>query len=115
MRKGKRLLSAQAMEKTLELLELLSTGNEQLPIGALADQLHVSRADILLLLVTLESRGMVCWDAAARIYRPGGKSVDMARQFLGLPATEQRLSAASRKMKSRPVGAMKLRSTAGLR
>lgn len=115
MRKGKRLLTVQAMEKTLELLELLSTGNEQLPIGALADQLQVSRNNALLLLVTLESRGMVRWDDAARIYRPASRSVEMARQFLGLSVPEQRLPKASRTMKSRPAGTMKLRSTAGLR
>ena len=115
MRKGKCLLIVQAMEKTLELLELLSMESEQLPIGALADQLHVSRTCALLLLVTLESRGMVYWDDAARVYRAAAKTAEMARQFLNLSVPEQRVPAASRKMKSRPTGAMKLRSTAGLR
>jgi DNA-binding IclR family transcriptional regulator len=118
MCKGKRRLTGQIMGKTLELLEILSAGSELLPIGALAGRLSMSRTDTLMLLVTLECHGMVRWDDAARTYGAGYKSIEMARQYLNLhcaTAAEQRLPTASRKLKPRPAGNMKLRSTAGLR
>jgi len=113
MRKVKRLLTVQATEKTLDLLEILAAGSERISIGKLADQLHVSRNNALLLLVTLESRGMVRWDDDDKIYRPGCKSAELARQFLGLPGVkvaEPKVSTASRTSKACPAGARKLRS-----
>lgn len=84
MSKEKRLLTVQAAEKTVELLEMLAGGSERLTIGALAGRLCMRRNDALLLLVTLESRGMVRWDDAGKVYRPGRKSTEMARQLLTL-------------------------------
>lgn len=113
MSKEKRLLTVQATEKTLELLEILADGSELLPIRELADRLQLSRNSVLLLLVTLESRGMVRWDVEGKIYRPGGKSAELARQFLGLSGAgvvEPKLSAASRPVKARTTGARKMKS-----
>ena len=81
MSKALRLQAVQASGKTLELLEILAAG-EDLHIGELAGKLQVSRNEVLLLLVTLESQGMVIWDARNRIYRSGWKMEWLARQFL---------------------------------
>ncbi|MBI2353775.1 MAG: helix-turn-helix domain-containing protein [Deltaproteobacteria bacterium] len=112
MSKEKRLLTVQATEKTLELLEILAGGNERLTIGALADKLCMRRNDALLLLVTLESRGMVRWDDAGKIYRLGGKSAELARQMLCLPASggiEPKLPATPLTLNARAAGTRKLR------
>jgi len=113
MLKEKRLLTVQATEKTLELLEILANGSERLPIKELADRLQLSRNNALLLLVTLESRGMVCWDDNGKIYRPGCKSAELARQFLGLSGAagaEPKLPAAPRTVNARTTGTRKLKS-----
>lgn len=113
MRKEKRLLTVQASEKTLELLEILASGSEQLAIGKLADKLCVSRNDALLLLVTLESRGMVRWDERAKVYRPGQRAAELARQIIGLfglAIAEPKVVAVSRPAVVRPVVTRKLRS-----
>lgn len=82
MRKEKRLQTVQATEKTLELLEILATGSEDLHIGELAAKLRMGRNEVLLLLVTLESRGMARWDERVKIYRAGWKSTELARHLL---------------------------------
>lgn|GEM_PF-1166808 len=113
MGKEKRLLMVQASEKTLELLEILAAGNERIAIGPLAKKLCVSRNDALLLLVTLESRGMVRWDERAKVYRPGQKSTELVRQFVslfGLMVAEPKAVAASRPVAVRPVAPRKLRT-----
>lgn len=53
-----------------ELLSLLATSDTQLTICQLADRLLVSRKDALLLLLNLESQGVVTWNNSARVYRP---------------------------------------------
>ncbi len=113
MGKEKRLLMVQAFEKVLELLEILAVGNERLAIGTLAEKLCVSRKDALLLLVALESRGMLRWDERARVYRPGQKSMELARQFAGLSGlaiAEPKAVAASRPVAVRSVTPRQLRS-----
>lgn len=88
---GNYLPTAQAAEKTLELLELLATGGEKLRIGELAGRLGVSRKEALVLLVTLESRAVLLWDEQARVYRPGRKTGEVVRQYLaqsGMQAVE---------------------------
>lgn len=113
MRKERRLLTVQAAEKTVELLEILVGGNERLTIGRLAAKLGMDRNNALLLLVTLESRGMVRWDEQAKVYRPGQKSAELARQVLGLfglPLAEQKTAVSSRSLPARPVTTRKLRS-----
>lgn len=113
MSKEKRLQTVQAAEKTVELLEMLAGGSERLTIGALAGRLCMRRNDALLLLVTLESRGMVRWDDAAKVYRPGRKSSELARQLLGLSGSggiEPKLPAAPLTLDARAAGARKLRS-----
>lgn len=93
MLKEKRLQTVQATEKTLELLEILANGNEELHIGELADKLQICRNEVLLLLVTLESRGLARWDDRIKIYRPGWKSAELARQFLHLGDASDRAKA----------------------
>jgi len=91
MHKGNRLPATQAVEKILELLELLATGGEHLRIGELAGRLGVSRKEVLILLVTLESRALLRWDEQARIYRPGCKTGEGVRNYLaqtGMQAVE---------------------------
>lgn len=84
MSRKRSLQRVETTEKTLELLELLAAGNEDLHIGELADKLRLSRNEVLLLLVTLENRGMARWDALAKVYRAGWKSAELAHQFLKL-------------------------------
>jgi len=91
MCKGKYLQTAEAAEKTLELLELLAADGEKLRIGELAGRLGVNRKEALLLLVTLESRALLRWDEQARIYRPAPKTGELVRRYLaraGLQAVE---------------------------
>ncbi|HEY4745564.1 MAG TPA: helix-turn-helix domain-containing protein [Desulfuromonadaceae bacterium] len=84
MRKERRLLTVRAAEKTLELLEMLVAGTERLTIRDVAVKLGISRNEALLLFVTLESRGMVRWDEQAKVYRPGRRSAEVARQLVDL-------------------------------
>ncbi|GFE58006.1 helix-turn-helix domain-containing protein [Geobacter sp. AOG1] len=84
MLKQKCVQTVQTTKKTLELLDILSNGDENLHIGDLARKLGIGREEALLLLVTMESHGMVAWDDREKIYRPGWKSEKMARQFLHL-------------------------------
>jgi DNA-binding IclR family transcriptional regulator len=53
-----------------ELLALLETGTAGLTIIELARKLSLTRKETLLLLVTLESQGVLTWDETAKIYRP---------------------------------------------
>ncbi|NJD91901.1 MAG: hypothetical protein FIA91_10370 [Geobacter sp.] len=53
-----------------ELLALLETGSTDLTIIELAQKLSLTRKKTLLLLVTLESQGVLTWDETAKIYRP---------------------------------------------
>ena len=113
MLKEKRLLTVQATEKTLELMELLASGSNRLRIGELAGKLCLNRNEVLLLLVTLENRGLVLWNDNGKFYKPGPRFADLARKFLGLCAAPQAESAspADTKKKSRSLGVRKLRST----
>ena len=91
MCKGKYLQTAQAAEKTLELLELLAAEGDKLRIGELAGRLGVRRKEALLLLVTLESRALLRWDEQARVYRPARKTGELVRHYLaqtGMQAVE---------------------------
>ena len=81
MLKGKSLQAVQAVGKTLELLEVLVTGRERLTIRELADKLCLSRRELLLMLISLETREMVRWDDASRIYRPGRAAIELARKL----------------------------------
>ncbi|OHB32069.1 MAG: hypothetical protein A2X79_05305 [Desulfuromonadaceae bacterium GWB2_53_15] len=110
MLKEKRLLTVQVTEKTLELMELLASGSKKLRIGELAAKLCLSRNEVLLLLVTLENRGMVCWDDGGKFYKPGQRFTDIARQFLGqcsAPLTEPSEPTAAAKTRSRSPGTRK--------
>lgn len=108
MLKERRLLTVQATEKTLELMELLASGSKKLRIGELAGKLCLSRNQVLLLLVTLENRGMVLWDDGGKFYKPGQRFTDLARQFIGTcDATLAAPTEASSAIKSRPAGSRK--------
>ena len=112
MRKEKCRLTVQVVEKTVELLEILATADERLTIGALAVRLGMGRRDTLLLLVTLESRGIVRWDERARIYLPGQRAAEMARQVLALfgqSLVEPKMTTSPRVLPARAGGARKLR------
>ena len=110
MCKGKYLQTAQAAEKTLELLELLAVGGDKLKIGELAGSLGVKRKEALLLLVTLESRALLCWDERARIYRPSPKTGELAGRYVAR-AGMQAVEAAPRATKtSRPAGPRAVRA-----
>ena len=111
MFKEKRLLTVQVTEKTLELMELLASGNKNLRIGELAGSLCLSRNQVMLLLVTLENRGMVLWDDSGKFYTPGQRFTDLARQFLGLcGAPLEAPNETSSTIKSRTTGSRKLRT-----
>ena len=111
MLKERRLLTVQATEKTLELMELLASGSKKLRIGELAGKLCLSRNQVLLLLVTLENRGMVLWDDGGKFYKPGQRFTDLARQFIGLcDAPLEATTEASSVIKSRTAGSRKPRS-----
>ncbi|BCS56035.1 helix-turn-helix domain-containing protein [Geobacter sp. SVR] len=81
MLKGKSLDAVQAMEKTLELLELLANCKERLSICEIADKLCLNRREVLFMLVTLETRELVRWDDVARVYRPGQTALEFAKSF----------------------------------
>jgi len=102
------LQTVQAMEKTLELLELLAAGNDRLSIGRIADKLFVSRKQALFLLVTMESRGLVRWDHQARLYRPGRKTIDLMRTLAVMPGVPA-IKPAPRAAKSRSAAVRGLR------
>jgi len=104
MCKGNYLPTTQAVEKTVELLELLAIGGERLRIGELAGRLGVSRREALILLVTLESRAVLRWDEQARVYRPGRMTGEALRNYLA-QAGMQAVEAGPRTVKtSRPAG-----------
>lgn len=99
MLKGNRLVTVQAVEKTLELLEMLADGSDIPNIRELASRLCLSRNEVLMLLVTLENRGMARWDDHDKLYRPGSKTAELAKQFLDIsfePVTDSRLFNPSR-------------------
>ncbi len=87
MHKGNRRDDIQAIDKSLELLQLLAAGNDRLRIGELADRLELGRNKVLMLLVTLECQGMVRWDHDAKLYRPGQKLTEMETIFLSMSTT----------------------------
>lgn len=104
MHKGNYLPTTQAVEKTLELLELLATGGEKLRIGELAGRLGISRKEALVLLVTLESRAVLRWDEQTRVYRPGRKTGEIVRLYLAQTGM-QMVEASPRTVKApRPAG-----------
>lgn len=83
MEKDKRLQTIHTTDKALELLEIVIKGEQHLKINDLAERLKTSREEVLLLLVTMESRGLVSWDSRWKIYRPGGAALEMVRNLLG--------------------------------
>lgn len=73
MLKAERLQILHRTDKALELLEIIINGNQHLKIKDLAERLRVGKEEVLLLLVTMESRGLVAWDSNRKIYRPVGE------------------------------------------
>ena len=53
-----------------ELITLFNHCSASLTIGELAKMLSLSRKETLLLLVTLESQGVLTWNEAAKTYTP---------------------------------------------
>jgi hypothetical protein len=71
-------------ERTLVLLDVLAEGNSRLTIGSLSRRLGSSLTETRLLLVSLESRGMVEWDDTAKAYRLGSAAERLAWRLLGI-------------------------------
>ncbi len=82
MLREKRVQTIQTTDKALELLQLVASGEQNLKINDLADKLKISREEVLLLLVTMESRGLVSWDSRRKIYQPGGVTLEMAKNLV---------------------------------
>ncbi len=82
MLREKRVQTIQTTDKALELLQLVANGEQNLKINDLARKLKISREEVLLLLVTMESRGLVSWDSRRKIYQPGGATLEMAKNLV---------------------------------
>lgn len=81
MLREQRLQTIHTTDKALELLEILTKGELHLKINDLAQRLKISKEEVLLLLVTMESRGLVTWDSRRKMYSPGGATLEMARNL----------------------------------
>jgi DNA-binding IclR family transcriptional regulator len=82
MLREKRVQTIQTTDKALELLQLVANGEKNLKINDLAHTLKISREEVLLLLVTMESRGLVSWDSRRKMYQPGGATLEMVRNLV---------------------------------
>ncbi len=82
MIKEKHVQMVQTTEKALALLDILAEGNSSLHIGDLAQRLRCNRREVLLLLITLESRGLVAWDDRKKIYHLGDETRRLAVKCL---------------------------------
>lgn len=82
MLREKRVQTIQTTDKALELLQLVANGEQNLNINGLAHTLKISREEVLLLLVTMESRGLISWDRRRKIYQPGGATLEMVRNLV---------------------------------
>lgn len=82
MIREKHLQMVQTTEKALQLMDILAEGNSGLNIAGLAFRLRCNRREALLLLITLESRGIVVWDERKKIYSLGDESRRLAVKFL---------------------------------
>jgi DNA-binding IclR family transcriptional regulator len=78
MLREKRVQTIQTTDKALELLQLVASGEKNLKINDLAHTLKISKEEVLLLLVTMESRGLVSWDNRKKMYQPGCATLEMA-------------------------------------
>lgn len=81
MKKEQRMRTIQTTEKALELLQIVASGGQNLKIQDLSQKLKISREEVLLLLVTMENRGLVTWDSYSKKYNPGGATLDMVRSI----------------------------------
>lgn len=81
MLREQRLQTIQTTEKAMELLQIVANGEQNLNINALAQRLKVSREEVLLLLVAMENKGLVSWDSHAKVYSPGGTTLEMVRNL----------------------------------
>jgi len=73
-----------------ELLALLDTGSSGQTIIELAKKLSLTRKETLLLLVTLESQGVLTWDETAKIYRPDLQAITTLLHGTMRPHTRSR-------------------------
>jgi DNA-binding IclR family transcriptional regulator len=81
MKKEQRLQTIQTTEKALELLQMVASGEENLNIHRLSQRLNIGREEVLLLLVAMENKGLVNWDSYRRMYRPGGATLEIAKNL----------------------------------
>ena len=82
MIKEKHMQTVQTTEKALMLMDILAEGNSSMSIGDLAFSLRCNRSEARLLLIALESRGLVAWDERNKIYSLGDESSRLAVKFL---------------------------------
>jgi Mn-dependent DtxR family transcriptional regulator len=94
MIREQRQLTVHMAENTLALLDLLVEGDGRLTIRDLARRLNCSRNEARLLLVTLESRGILEWDEARKIYRTGATAERFAWKLLSTIGNGKRLAPA---------------------
>jgi hypothetical protein len=92
MIREQRQLTVHMAETTLALLDVLAEGDGRLTIRDLARRLNCSRNEARLLLVTLESRGILEWDEARKIYRTGATAEKFAWRLLSTMGNGKRLA-----------------------
>ena len=81
MTKEQRLQTIQTTEKALELLRLVTAGEQNLNILALSKRLNIGREEVLLLLVAMENKGLVTWDNCRKVYSPGGTTLEIVKNL----------------------------------
>lgn len=102
MIKEKHQQTIRTMEKTLALLELLAAGDSRLTIHELSCRINCSHHETLLLLITMESRGLVEWDEHKKIYRLGTVSERLAWKLLSIMGNGNRSATDSPRKRDKP-------------
>jgi DNA-binding IclR family transcriptional regulator len=82
MERDKEAYSVQAVVKTIDLLEALASDEQSATVPQLAKVLKMHRKKMLILLDTLEKKGLVELDTQLGSYRLGLHSYSMAQRIL---------------------------------
>lgn len=82
MAEEKKTSSIKSLQKAIELLKVLSSNAGELSIGELADQLHLPKATVHRILVTLQRGGLVEKSAIDGKYRLGVGILEMASKLV---------------------------------
>ncbi|MEM6385400.1 MAG: HTH-type transcriptional regulator BhcR [Pseudomonadota bacterium] len=70
-----------SLDRAMEIFEYLST-NQGLPLSALATELKQSPATVYRVLITLETRGLVEFDAEEQLWHVGSRAFEIGTRFL---------------------------------